>query len=96
VDCKSVGSGEPALIYLGRYLYRGVLRENDIVACKDGQVSFRYRNAKTERRNSEPFPARFSCGWSCSMCCRKVFGGRAISAFCTPTASASSPCCTCF
>jgi hypothetical protein len=27
VDCKSVGSGEPALIYLGRYLYRGVIRE---------------------------------------------------------------------
>jgi hypothetical protein len=26
VDCKSVGSGEPALIYLGRYLYRGVIR----------------------------------------------------------------------
>ncbi len=50
MDCKSVGSGEPALIYLGRYLYRGVLRENDIVACKDGQVSFRYRNAKTERQ----------------------------------------------
>jgi hypothetical protein len=49
VDCKSVGSGEPALIYLGRYLYRGVIQENDIVACKDGQVSFRYRNAKTER-----------------------------------------------
>lgn len=53
VDCKSVGSGEKALIYLGRYLYRGVIRENDIVACGDGQVSFRYRNAKTgkmERR----------------------------------------------
>jgi hypothetical protein len=49
VDCKSVGSGEPALIYLGRYLYRGVIRENDIVACKDGQVSFRYRHAKTSR-----------------------------------------------
>ncbi len=27
VDCKSVGSGEPALIYLGRYLYRGVIRK---------------------------------------------------------------------
>lgn len=49
VDCKSVGSGEPALIYLGRYLYRGVIREKDIVACSDGQVSFRYRNAKTGR-----------------------------------------------
>jgi hypothetical protein len=46
VDCKSVGSGEKALIYLGRYLYRGVIREKDIVACKDGQVSFRYQNAK--------------------------------------------------
>lgn len=49
VDCKSVGSGEPALIYLGRYLYRGVIREDDIVACRDGQVTFRYRNAKTGR-----------------------------------------------
>ena len=53
VDCKSVGSGEPALIYLGRYLYRGVIAEKDIVACDNAQVSFRYRNAKTgkmERR----------------------------------------------
>ena len=49
VDCKSVGSGEPALIYLGRYLYRGVIREKDIVACGDGLVSFRYQNAKTGR-----------------------------------------------
>ena len=53
VDCKAVGSGEKALIYLGRYLYRGVVAEKDIVACDDGQVSFRYRNARTgkmERR----------------------------------------------
>ena len=53
VDCKSVGSGEKALIYLGRYLYRGVIAEKDIVACDNAQVSFRYRNAKTgkmERR----------------------------------------------
>jgi hypothetical protein len=49
VDCKSVGSGEPALIYLGRYLYRGVIAEKDIVASNDGQVCFRYRNAKTGR-----------------------------------------------
>ena len=47
VDCKSVGSGEPALIYLGRYLYRGVIREKDIVACANGEVRFRYQNAKT-------------------------------------------------
>jgi hypothetical protein len=46
-DCKAVGSGEKALIYLGRYLYRGVIAEKDIVACGNGGVSFRYRNAKT-------------------------------------------------
>jgi hypothetical protein len=49
VDCKAVGTGEKALVYLGRYLYRGVIREQDIVASNDGQVSFRYRNAKTGR-----------------------------------------------
>jgi hypothetical protein len=46
-DCKSVGSGQKALVYLGRYLYRGVIREKDIVACGEGQVSFLYRDAKT-------------------------------------------------
>ena len=47
VDCKSVGTGEKALIYLGRYLYRGVIAEKDILACTASQVSFRYRNGKT-------------------------------------------------
>ena len=49
VDCKSVGTGEKALIYLGRYLYRGVIQEKDILACQDGQVTFRYRNSKTNQ-----------------------------------------------
>ena len=47
VDCKSVGTGEKALLYLGRYLYRGVIAEKDILACTASQVSFRYRNGKT-------------------------------------------------
>jgi hypothetical protein len=50
VDCKSVGTGEKALVYLGRYLYRGVIAEKDIVACDNAQVSFRYRDAKTGKR----------------------------------------------
>jgi Putative transposase/Transposase zinc-binding domain len=49
VDCKSVGTGEKALVYLGRYLYRGVIAEKDILAVEGGQVCFRYRNAKTGR-----------------------------------------------
>ena len=47
VDCKSVGTGEKALLYLGRYLYRGVIQEKDLVACDNAQVTFRYRDAKT-------------------------------------------------
>ena len=47
VDCKSVGSGEKALVYLGRYLYRGVIREKDIVACDDTTVTFSDQDAKT-------------------------------------------------
>jgi hypothetical protein len=80
VDCKSVGSGEKALIYLGRYLYRGVIAEKDILACDDAQVRFRYRNAKTGKMERRSVAG--------SMCCRKVSGARAISASCTPTASA--------
>lgn len=49
VDCKSVGSGGKALVYLGRYLYRGVIREKDILSCKNGQVTYRYQNSKTKR-----------------------------------------------
>jgi hypothetical protein len=49
VDCKAVGSGETALVYLGRYLYRGVIREKDILACENGQVTFRYKEAESGR-----------------------------------------------
>ena len=46
-DCKPVGKGEPALEYLSRYLYRGVISENNIVANRDGKVTFRYLESKT-------------------------------------------------
>lgn len=49
VDCKHTGTGESALVYLGRYLYRGVIQEKDIVACANGHVTFRYQNAKTRK-----------------------------------------------
>jgi len=49
VDVKSVGTGQKALVYLGRYLYKGVIQENDIIACENGQVTSRYRDSKTKR-----------------------------------------------
>ena len=56
VDCKSVGTGEKALIYLGCYLYRGVIQEKDIVACHQGLVTFRYVNSKTKQEEYRTVP----------------------------------------
>lgn len=50
VNVKAVGAGDKALIYLGRYLYRGVIQEKDILSCENGQVRFRYRDSKTKKR----------------------------------------------
>lgn len=49
VDCRAVGDGAPALIYLGRYLYRGVVQEKDIIKCDQHQVTFRYRDSTTNK-----------------------------------------------
>jgi hypothetical protein len=48
VDCKSMGNCDKAPVYLRRYLYRGVIREADILACDQsgsGLISFRYRDS---------------------------------------------------
>ena len=47
VDCKHVGHGKPALKYLSRYLYRGVISENNIVSSEGGNVTFKYIDSDT-------------------------------------------------
>ena len=47
VDCTHVGKGLSALKYLSRYLYRGVIGENNIVANQDGNVTFKYVQSRT-------------------------------------------------
>jgi len=42
VDCRHVGKGLPALQYLSRYLYRGVLPDKNIISGTNGQISFTY------------------------------------------------------
>ena len=49
VDCKNVGKGNKALIYLGRYLYKGVIQEKDILKNEKGMVTFRYFNSKAKK-----------------------------------------------
>ena len=47
IDCKHVGHGKPALKYLSRYLYKGVISESNIVTIENGMVTFRYTDSKT-------------------------------------------------
>lgn len=47
VDCTHIGKGLPALKYLSRYLYRGVISENNIVSNQDGNVTFKYVESRT-------------------------------------------------
>jgi hypothetical protein len=60
VDCRNVGGGEPALEYLSRYLYRGVIRERDLIAYDQsagaGTVTFRYRDSRTQKAAYRTLP----------------------------------------
>jgi hypothetical protein len=56
VHCKPVGTGRPALQYLSRYLYRGVISEHNIVANQDGQVTFKYVDSRTGKAQYRTLP----------------------------------------
>ncbi len=52
VDVKGVGDGRTTLTYLGKYLYRGVIQDKDIIACKDGMVTYRWRDGQSGQMKS--------------------------------------------
>lgn len=56
VDCRHIGYGLPALKYLSRYLYRGVLADKDIIRITDSNVTFRYQNGQDQRWKQRTLP----------------------------------------
>ena len=50
VHCKKVGSGLPALKYLSRYLYRGVISEKNIIANDGASITFTYKDNKDKQQ----------------------------------------------
>jgi hypothetical protein len=56
VDCKKVGHGLPALKYLSRYLYRGVLPDKDIIDYDQDKVTFRYEDSTTKKLTLRTLP----------------------------------------
>lgn len=57
VDCRHVGRGLPALQYLSRYLYRGVMPDRNIKSDSDGQISFEYRDSQSKTIKRRNLPA---------------------------------------
>lgn len=62
VQCEKVGRGLPALQYLSRYLYRGVISNKNIISDDGTHVTFRYKDSqsntiKTRRVPGEAFIA---------------------------------------
>jgi hypothetical protein len=47
---KKIGRGLPALQYLSRYLYRGVISQKNILSDQDGQITFAYRDNTQQRQ----------------------------------------------
>jgi hypothetical protein len=48
VHCKPVGNGNNALKYLAPYIYRIAITNNRIQKLENGQVSFRFKDSKTD------------------------------------------------
>ena len=49
VQCEQVGKGETALIYLARYLYRGIINEKNITHYDQERVTFKYQDSHSKQ-----------------------------------------------
>ncbi|TMO72057.1 IS91 family transposase, partial [Pseudoalteromonas aurantia] len=56
VDCRKVGFGDKAYQYLSRYLYQGVLSDNDIVHYDENTVTFKYQESRTKQTVTRTLP----------------------------------------
>jgi hypothetical protein len=50
VHCQHAGRGQKVLDYLGRYIFRVAIANSSLERIQDGQVTFRYRDNRTQRR----------------------------------------------
>lgn len=57
VHSKPVGTGEKALAYLARYVFRVAITDNSIVSDHDGVVTFRYKDSETRQLRLCSLPA---------------------------------------
>lgn len=59
VNCRNVGLGAKAILYLGKYLYKGVVQEKDIISNENGMVTFRYIDSTTKKLEPRTIPGEY-------------------------------------
>lgn len=57
VDVREVGTGIGTLKYLSRYVYRTAISNQNILSCKGGKVTFRYKDNTTKKYKIISLPA---------------------------------------
>ena len=57
VQCQKVGKGIEALRYLSRYLYRGVISNDNIIDDDGENITFRYKESDTNSIKTRTLPA---------------------------------------
>jgi hypothetical protein len=58
VNCRHAGSGEKVLDYLARYVFRVAITNSRLEKLENGQVTFRYRDNKTQQLRHLTVPAQ--------------------------------------
>jgi Putative transposase len=57
VHCQHTGSGQKVLDYLGRYVFRVAITNSRLERIDNGQVTFRYRDNRTQEMRRVTLPA---------------------------------------
>lgn len=91
VDIISVASGEASLKYLAPYIFRVAISNNNILDLKAGQVTFRYRDSKTNTLRTATLPAERFIGRLLQHVLPRGFHKVRPTACCTPSSGASWP-----
>jgi hypothetical protein len=58
VDCKAAGEGRQVLNYLARYVFRVAISNSRLERFEDGQVTFRYRDNRSQQLHRVTLPAQ--------------------------------------
>ncbi len=72
VNCKAAGQGRQVLNYLARYIFRVAITNSRLERIENGQVTFRYRDNRSQQLHASPCRPKSSSTASCCTRCRAV------------------------